>query len=46
MACPKHVVNCPDRLVKKTSTEKPVVLTPTTTIIGGKTYIVKPKSKP
>ena len=44
MGCPKHVVNCPDRVVKKgvkpLSTQPAA---PTTTVINGVTYIVTPK---
>lgn len=46
MACPKHVVNCPDRMNKV----KPVKTSsapaqPTTTTINGVVYLVTPKKQ-
>lgn len=43
MGCPKHIVNCPSRGGIAPKAEKPKVLKPTTQIIGGTKFIIKPK---
>ncbi len=45
MACPKHVVNCPDRDKNQQKQVKVAAIPgqPTTTTIDGVVYLVKPK---